>query len=153
MMRPYSLDAQTIERLRELVAATYGGRDDLYQAAAAVEDEELALICRKLADDVAAHSAHLAQILAMHGQKPDDKKTVKMALSQEIMRFLREHEHDQAVLSAANVVERGLRDQYDATIAATKDSEAQAVLRKQREEVDFAERVLRHIAKDESDGA
>ena len=86
----------------------------------------------------------------MHGRDPDIndfRNTVKAVLSDEIMRFLREHEHDKAVLSAAKEVERGIRDRYDATIAATENSEAQELLRHQREEVEFGEKVLRHIAK------
>lgn len=66
------------------------------------------------------------------------------------MRFIREHEHDKGVLSAAKEVERGLGDQYGATIAATANAEAQAILEKQKEEVEFGEKVLRHIAKGES---
>jgi hypothetical protein len=76
-IHPHSLDSQTIERLRDLVAATYGGRDDLYQAAANLEDVELAAICRKLADNLAGNSAYLAQILAMHGEPPADAGTSK----------------------------------------------------------------------------
>ena len=148
-IHPHSLDSQTIERLRDLVAATYSGRDDLYQAAANLEDAELAAICRKLAEDLAGNSAHLAQILAMHGTKASDTGHVKAALTGEIMRFIREHEHDKGVLSAAKEVERGLGDQYDATIAATGNAEAQALLKKQKEEVEFGEKVLRHIAKEE----
>ncbi|NLY00038.1 MAG: hypothetical protein GXY83_28400 [Rhodopirellula sp.] len=65
------------------------------------------------------------------------------------MRFLREQKRDKGVLSAAKEVERGLRDQYDTTIAATENAEAQALLTKQKEEVEFGEKVLRHIAKEE----
>jgi len=32
-MRPHTIDKETIERLRKLVAAMYGGRDELYTAA------------------------------------------------------------------------------------------------------------------------
>jgi uncharacterized protein (TIGR02284 family) len=147
-IRPHSLDPQTVERLRVLVATTYAGRDDLYQVAVHLDDAELASICRKLADELAGNSAHLAQILAMHGTEADDSGAISAVLTDEIVRFLREHERDKGVLSAAKDVERGVRDQYDATIAATENPEAQALVKKQREEADFGEKVLRHIAKD-----
>lgn len=149
VIHPHSLDSQTIERLRTLVAATYSGRDDLYQAAANLEDAELAAICRNLADDLAGSSAHLTQILAMHGKQPSDTGNVKAVLTHEIMRLIREHERDKGILSAAKEVERGLGDQYDATIAATTNAEAQALLENQKKEVEFGEKVLRHIAKGE----
>ncbi|MEN6494269.1 MAG: PA2169 family four-helix-bundle protein [Thermoguttaceae bacterium] len=146
-IQPHSLDPQTIERLRDLVAATYTGRDDLYRAAANLEDSDLSAICHKLADELAGNSAHLSQILAMHGTKPHDAKSVTAVLTEEIMRFLREHEHDKGILSAANKVECGLRERYDTTIAATENAETQALLKKQREDVEFGEKVLRQIAK------
>lgn len=148
-IHPHSLDSRTIERLRDLAAATYSGRDDLYLAADNLEDAELAAICRKLADDLAGNGAHLAQILAMHGTEASDTGNVKAAQTDEIIRSIREHEHDKGVLSVAKEVERGLGDQYGATIAATGNAEAQALLKKQKEKVEFGEKVLRHIAKHE----
>ena len=149
MIHPHSLDPQTIERLRELVIATYTGRDDLYLAADHLNDEELAAICRKLADDLAGNSAHLEQIIVMHGEKPGSDEKIRAVLGHEIMKFLREHGRDTAILSAAKETQKELRGQYDATIAATGDSEAQGVLKKQRRDVEFAERVLGRIAEHE----
>jgi uncharacterized protein (TIGR02284 family) len=150
-IRPHSLDPQTIQQLRELVSATYTGRDDLYQAAAGLQDRELSAICRKLADELAGTSAHLSQIIAMHGQEPVGPGSVQSALGDEILRFLREHEHDKGILSVAKKAQAGMREQYDATIAVTQDAEAQALLKQQREEVDFGEKVLRRIARETGD--
>jgi uncharacterized protein (TIGR02284 family) len=149
MIRPHSLDDETVKRLRELVAATYVGRDDLYLAAEHLNDGELAVICRKLADELAGQSAHLEQVILMQGEAAggEEEETVRAALREEIMKFLREHGRDPAILSAAKKSQHELRDRYDATIAATEDSETQGVLKKQREEVDFGERVLDRIAK------
>ena len=43
-----------------------------------------------------------------------------------------------------------LRQKYDAAITAAKEPEAQAVLEVQKRDVDFADRVLRQVASDES---
>lgn len=145
-IRPDSLDHETIERLRELVATTYAGRDDLYEAARNLKDEDLVAICRKLAEDLAANSTHLAQILAMHGKESGGASNVRAVLTEEIIRYLHGLENDKGVLSAAKAVERGVREQYEATIAATNDPETQALLKKQREEAAFGEQVLRRIA-------
>jgi uncharacterized protein (TIGR02284 family) len=146
MIRPHSLESESIARLRHLAAATYAGRDDLYAAAGQVGDEDLSTICRKLADDLADHTAYLEQIIAMHGEEPGFKEAVTSALSEEIMRFLRKGRGDQGIISAVRETQSELREQYDATIAATPDPEAQSILEEQKRDVGFAERVLRKVA-------
>lgn len=149
MIRPYSFDSETIAMLRRLVAATYSRRDDLYTAAEQLTDEDLSAICRKLADDLADHTAYLKQIIAMHGQDPGIEETISCTLSGEIMRLLRQDRGDQGIVAAIQGEEAELREQYDATIAAVDNPEAQAVLETQKRDVDFAERVLRRAMRPE----
>jgi uncharacterized protein (TIGR02284 family) len=146
MSRPHSLDSETIARLRQLVVSTYSGRDDLYAAAKQVTDQDLKAICRKLADDLAGNTAYLEQIIAMQGAEPGVKEALASVLGEEIMELLRKARSDQGVVSAVQQGQGALREQYDATIAATSDAETQSVLQDQKEDVAFAERVLRHVA-------
>jgi uncharacterized protein (TIGR02284 family) len=147
MIHPGTLDSETVQRLRRLVAATYGGRDELYAAADKLGDRDLAAICRKLADDLAGHTAYLEQVIVMHGQEPGFQDAVASALSEEIMKVLRQSPGDQGVVLAAERGQGQLRRQYDETISATGDPEAQSVLGQQRKHIEFAERVLRQVAR------
>jgi uncharacterized protein (TIGR02284 family) len=146
MIRPHSLDSETILRLRMLAVATYGGRDDLYAAAAQLSNEDLSVICRKLADDLAGNTAYLEQIIATQGEQPGFNEAIASALGEEIMKLLREGNGDHGIIAVVQQEQRGLREEYEATIAATRDAEARSVLEEQKRDVDFAERVLRHIA-------
>jgi uncharacterized protein (TIGR02284 family) len=134
-----------------LAATTYSGRDDLYAAASQVSNEDLAIICRRLAEDLAGNTASLEQIIAIHGAEPGFKEAVASALGEEIMRLLREGHGDHGVISVVQAEQRSLRGEYEATIAATHDAEAQALLERQRRDVDFAERVLRKITPPDPD--
>src|SRR5512133_48742 len=100
MIRPHSLDSETIARIRELVVATYSGRDDLYTAAAQVNDKDLGKICCKLADDLAGSAAYLEQIIIMHEGEPGYANAVTSLLSEEIMKLLRAGRGDRGIVSA-----------------------------------------------------
>jgi hypothetical protein len=146
MIRPHSLDSETISRLRQLVIATYGGRDDLYAAGKQVGDEDLAVICGKLADDLAGRTADLEQIILMHNEEPGFEEALTSELSAEIMAFLRKERGDKGIVSAVQQEQSDLHKQYDETIAATHDPAAQEVLEQQKKGVDFAEHVLRQVS-------
>lgn len=73
MIRQHSLDSETIARLRQLVVSAYSGRDDLYAAAKQLTDQDLSVICRKLADDLGGNTAVLEQIIVMQGAEPGIK--------------------------------------------------------------------------------
>jgi uncharacterized protein (TIGR02284 family) len=145
MIHPGSLDSETIERLRKLIATTYGGRDDLYAAANQLNDEDLSAICRKLADDLAGDTAYLEQIIVMHGQQPEVQNAVTSTLSEAIMKLLRKSRGDEGIVSAAKQRQSQLRQRYNETIAATGHPEAHAILDEQKKHVEFAERVLRQV--------
>ena len=57
MIHQHSLVAETLARLRQLVVSAYSGRDDLYAAARQLTDQDLSIICRKLADDLGGNTA------------------------------------------------------------------------------------------------
>ncbi len=146
MIRPYSLDSETIGQLRQLVVANYGRRDDLYVAAEQLGDQDLAAICRKLADDLAANTAHLEQIIVMHGKEPGFREAAASAMGHELMSLLRKGRGDQMLVSAVEREQSELRGQYDETIAATHDADARSLLEEQKKDVEFAEQVLRRIS-------
>jgi uncharacterized protein (TIGR02284 family) len=149
MIRPHSLDAKTIEQLRRIVAQTYAGRDDLYAAADSLNDEDLVTVCRKLADELAANSETLQQIILMQGAEAVAPETITSLLTKELASYLRENAPKKLILAGAKDSQSKLRGEYDAAIEATEDSEAEALLRRQREDVDFGERVLRRLSEGE----
>jgi uncharacterized protein (TIGR02284 family) len=146
MIRPHSLDSKTIARLRQLVVATYSGRDDLYTAAEQVGDDDLSVICRKLADNLAGHAADLEQIILMHNEEPGFEDALTSTLSYEILQFLRKGRGDNGIISVVQKEQSDIQKQYDATIAAARDPAAHEVLEKQKKDVNFAERVLRRVS-------
>lgn len=147
MIRPYTLDTDMLQRIRQLVGNLYCGRDDLYQIAEQLTDKELAAICNKLADDLAAKNSHWEQIMLMHGEQPDIQEDLTMVLGAEIMKFLREGQSDKERVNLAQDEESKLAQEYEETIVAVRDPEAQALLKKQKEDVEFGKRVLGQIAK------
>jgi rubrerythrin len=150
MIRPYSLDAETLDRLRQLAVAAYGGRDDLYLAAAKINDRELAEICSKLADDLASHAAFLNQIIIMHDEEPGFESVAKSLLGEEIMKLLKKGRGDEGIVSAVERDQIELRKRYEATIAATPDAEVQSILEMQKRDIEFGEHVLHKISPQEA---
>ncbi len=146
-MRPHPIDSRTIERLRGLVAAMYGGRDELYAAADHLGNDDLKAICRTLADDLADDTAYLEQIIVSHGREPGFKQSVTSALSEEIMRLFREGRGEEGVVSKAKQGQSELRERVDETIGATGDAEVQSLLDLQKQHIEFAERVLRQASR------
>jgi hypothetical protein len=146
MIRPHSLDSETIARLRHLVVATYSGRDDLYAAAAQVTDKDLGDICCKLADDLAGNAAYLEQIIIMHDEDPGYVNAIASSLGEKIMKLVRARRGDQGIVSAVQQKQMKLREKYEATIDAMHDSEAHSLLETQKKAVEFAEHVLRKVS-------
>ena len=146
-MRPHRIDDPTIERLRELVSAMYGGRDELYAAAEQLDNEDLAVICRTLADDLAGDTAYLEQIIVGHGREAGYREAVTSALSEEIMKLFREGRGEEGVVSKAKQGQSELRERVDETIGATQDAEVQSLLAHQKRHIELAERVLRQAAR------
>ncbi len=152
-MRPHPIDDPTIERLRQLAVAMYGGRDELYAAASHLSNDDLAAICRTLADDLAGDTADLEQIIVSHGREPGFEEAVTSALGEEIMILFRERGGDEGVVSKAKQAQAELREVVDETIGATADPEVQALLDQQKRHIEFAGRVLRQSARAARQGA
>ncbi len=146
-MHPHPIDHETIGRLRRLVAAMYGGHDELYAAAGQLNNDDLAAICQTLADDLAGDTAYLEQIIVSNGRQPGFEEAVTSALSEQIMKLFRERGGDECVVSKAKQAQSELRQVVDETIGATCDPEVQSLLEQQRRHVEFAERVLRQAAR------
>lgn len=146
-MRPHPIDSETIEQLRRLVVAMYGGRNELYAAAGHVSNDDLREICRKLADDLAGDAAYLEQIIVSHGREPGFNEAVTSALSDQIMQLFRDRRGDEGVVSQAKQAQTEVRERVDETIDATADTEVKSLLDQQKQHIEFAERVLRQAAR------
>jgi uncharacterized protein (TIGR02284 family) len=151
MLQPGTFDSETVRQIRHIVGTTYAGRDDLYAAADQLQDGDLAVICRNLADDLAGKSVYLTQLIAINGDDPTAEHKVASALTDEIMRFLRNERGDAGIVAAVKESQQRLREDYDQTIAAMRHPEAHAVVEEQKRGVEFAERVLRKVAPQEGE--
>lgn len=149
-MRPVQLDETTLAGIRELVEANFGSRDELYAAAASVDDEDRQRVCRRLAEHLAGHAAELQQVLAASGTDPAgplDIDDIVVALFESI----KAQRGAAAVVEAAEETQRDLKRGYDRAIKETPSQQAEGLLRGQRDQVDFGERVLRSMKRSEDE--
>lgn len=145
-MLPNELDDATLRKLQTLVEANFTGRDELYAAAKSLNDEDRKNVCRKLAEHLAGHAAELQQILAACGADPAGPLDTH-ALAESLFDLTKATRGAHGVLHAAESCERILKQEYDQAIQATGDREAEALLQKQRDDVEFGEQVLRGMKK------
>ena len=135
-----------LSKIEELVRANYTGRDELYVAAKALEDDDHREVCRRLADHLAGHAAELQQILLANGG-PALQPSDFYSIAEEIVESAKERKGTPGVLKVAEGYEKQVKDQYDSAINETPDDnrEAKALLERQRGNVEFGEKVLRSI--------
>ncbi len=139
------LDSITLERLHELIEANFNARDSLYTAAESLEDDDQAHVCVRLADSLAGHAVELQQIVAAAGSQPPGPQDAWTGARQQF-------EQAKAacgcsgVLAIAERTERDLKQGYDRALKTTFDREAEGVLGRHRNDVEFGEQVLRCIA-------
>ena len=149
-MRPTELDKTTLAKIRELVEANFGSRDELYAAADSLDDEDRERVCRRLAEHLAGHAAELQQVLAASRSDPAgplDIDEIVVALFESI----KAQRGAAGVLEAAEEAQRDLKRGYDRAIEETPAQEAEGLLRSQRDEVEFGERVLRSMKRSEDE--
>ncbi len=125
----------------------YGGRNELYSAASHLNDDDLKATCQSLADDLAGETTYLEQIVVSHGREPGFEEAITSALSDHVMKLLRERGGDESIVSMAKQAQSELRGVLDEAIDSTRDREVQSLLDQQRRHVEFAERVLRQAAR------
>lgn len=146
MIHPQSLDTNTIDLIYQLVVATYNERDELYAAAEYLKDEDLSVICRKLAQEMAGNNSYLIQIILMHHEDENIEETLKESNSPEEMMAICNRKGDHGIICAVQKGQNALRRKYDKAIAATSENEMHEILVEQKKDIDFAERVLRKIS-------
>ena len=127
-MRPHPIDDETIEQLRKLVAAMYGGRNGLYAAAGHLDSGELKLICRSLAEHLAGETTYLEQIVVSHGRAQGFEEAVTSALSDQIMKLLRDRGGDEFVVSKAKQAQSELRGIMDETIGSNAQTRSSSTI-------------------------
>lgn len=142
-------DETTRAHIRALIQANFAGRDDLYAAAKAVDNETLAKICRRLAEDLANNAIELQQIALGAGMSEVNISRTGAQLQAELMELLQQREGDQAVLEEAEECEQIVRREYDDAIEQTDSPAVADILRRQRETVEFGKSVVHGLRSSE----
>lgn len=148
MLPSQNIDPITVRRVRELIRENFSTRDELYSVAETLSDDDLAEICRRLADKLGGHVAHLQQLLMAAGNEPvqpQSRDEIVRHLQGIVVELLDEKRGQRAVLDEAKAAEQKLKKEYDDAIEAVPDPEVEGLLRKQREEVAFGETVLSKV--------
>ncbi len=143
-MLPKPLEQKTLAWLQELLELDFAGRDELYAVADSLENEDCREICRRLAEFLAGHAAELQQIVVGSGNDPAGPLDLD-EIAHALIEGIKSHRGNSGVLGVAETVEREVRQEYDRAIRSTDDRDAEGMLQRQRQEIEFAERVLRTI--------
>jgi uncharacterized protein (TIGR02284 family) len=138
------LDGETLARIQEMVEVSFAGRDKLYCAANQMENAERSNICRQLADHLAGHACELQQILAATGNDPKQPLEIE-ALVDLLLESVRAQSGESGVLVAAENYTRDVKEGFDHAIEEIPDPDARELLRQQRNDVEFGERVLHYM--------
>jgi uncharacterized protein (TIGR02284 family) len=144
-MTLHQLSASTLERIRELIDANFTGRDELYAAVETLDDEARKGVCRRLAEHLADHAAELEQILlasSERGLDDFDAAFIDNLSERAFLEMVKELHGEARVLAEIEQCERKLKEKYDQMIQATSERDAEGVLKRQRDDVEFAEHVL-----------
>jgi uncharacterized protein (TIGR02284 family) len=139
------LSGSTLDKIRVLIDANFSGRDELYAAAESLDDEARKGVCRRLAEHLADHAAELEQILLASSDRGIDELDADFIdhLSERtFLEMVKDLHGESRVLAENEQCERNLKEKYDRMIRATSESEAEGVLKRHRDDVEFAENVL-----------
>ena len=139
------IDAVTLGRIQELIEANFAARDELYAAADSLDDDARANICRRLADILASNAIELQQVVTSSGREPTGPLDVTPVVTS-LFHLTKLHGGEDAVLETTARGERELKEYYDRAIESASDPEAESILRRQREGVEFGEDVLQNIS-------
>ena len=140
-----SLDDRTEQAIVDLIRLNFSARESLYAAANALDNEQLAEICRRLADDLGGHAAELQQLVLAFGDSPEAADSLEMYLDTATLELLKQRRGEMAVLAQAEAREQEVKQRYDETIRSARHSEMRGVLLRQREKTQFGVNVLRSI--------
>ncbi len=102
---------------------------------------------------LASHASELQQLLLASGAKPVSKEEIPEIAETALLELLRAANGARGVMAAAEHHEHAVKDAYDVAVQSATDPDAKAILERQREDVEFGERVLRCLQLDGSSGA
>lgn len=141
----------TLERLRQLIQASLASRDDLNAAARALDDEELAELCRRLATDHEQHAAELQRYLLAAGEEFEQPDLLESRLQADLVALLKEKCGDNAVLEDAQACEETLKNHYDVAAKEANVPVLGKIFERHREEVEFGEQLIEVVREAEGD--
>jgi uncharacterized protein (TIGR02284 family) len=145
MIRPNSLDECTTERIQHLIRTVFAGRDDLYAAADTLDNERIAEICRRLAQELGGHAAELQQLVLLQGREPAKPETVESRLQRAVLELMKSKHGNEAVVAEVETSENQVKRHYEEAIDATPNREVKGVLRRHRDDAQFGEDVLHEL--------
>ena len=137
-----NLPPKIVRRIKELVDASFSGRDELYAAAETLDDEKRSNVCRQLANHLAGHAIELQQLLIANGETPPEPLDM-YAVAEGFFNLAKSRHGESEVLRIAEICERTVKDRFDDVIDATKNEDTVALLERQRDDIEFGEHVLK----------
>ena len=149
-MPPTKPDRKALEKIQKLIEANFAGRDELQAAAESLDDEARQRVCRQLADHLAGHAAELQQIVTACGAEPTGPLDLE-SIASALFDLAKMNSGERGVLKAVAEGEDNLKADYDRAIDAVSDQETEDMLRRQRDEVEFGEQVLRGMGGSDTD--
>jgi uncharacterized protein (TIGR02284 family) len=144
MMSLIKLDDKALQQIQMLIEANFTGRDQLYAAADALDDESRKRVCRRLAEFLAGNAAHLQQIVQANGYDPVEPGAFS-DLAEGLFDFAKSNRGAAGVITIAEDCEEAVKGAYDKAIEAVTDREAEGTIQKQRSDIEFGECVLRSM--------
>ncbi|MCA9198273.1 MAG: hypothetical protein KDA87_12075 [Planctomycetales bacterium] len=133
-----------IERLEELVDASFSGRDELYAAAKTLDDHRRSNVCKQLADHLASHAIELQQLLSVNGKEPPQPLNM-FSIAEVFFQLAMNRNGESEVLRFAERCERTVKERFEAVIDIAPKGDTSAILQRQRDDIEFGEQVLQSM--------
>ncbi len=138
-------DHCTVHQLQGLLGEIFRARDELYAASSSLSEEDASHICRRLGDQMGGCAADLQQIITASGTRPVGPRRERSGRSSSVPVACRSG--DRLVVDAAERIAKIITEQYAAMMRQLADQEVADLLVRQCEQFQFANCVLRTMAK------
>ncbi len=147
MSDPDELHLHLTNHVRRLIAAGFAGRDELYAAAEALQDDGHRIVCDRLAAVLAGDATQLQQTLVRLGEEisdptPDSLESWDEAVFEEAKR----RQDETGVLNAAAAGMHRLRGCYEQALESPANVSLYRLLRMHCNDVVLSEQILRQMA-------
>ncbi|MEZ6097811.1 MAG: hypothetical protein R3E01_02455 [Pirellulaceae bacterium] len=136
-------DRSTVDSIQDLLSELFGARDTLGAAAEVLADADDRYICRKLSFQLGGYAADLQQIVSASGVQPAGPRSDHDA--RQSLSSIQKHIGPNGVLDTAEQTEQMLTEKYEQTMGHLNDPEVTGLLERQREDVEFGDRILRRL--------